>query len=440
MSSKVGAIMSGTRAGALRWRQGKHGRERRGVAAVLAMLYLVLFASLALGFYAQVTTSAQLAGNERRAAEAQVAAESGARFLQFQLNAVNIAGGLTSDQAFSQLYSQLKSRLEGTGNLGGKLLGYTAAAGGNPAEIRIPDGATDYIALRTGGPKFRAVITDAAPKIKVKFIGLSGSPTGGAGISRAFELQFQRAPRHYALIGINGVTMSGSAFTDSYDASKGPYAAATARSMGSIASNGNVTLSNTARVSGDVRYGSASTLSVAPTATITGMSLPMTSTAAYPSVTLPPAGTYTDLGDVNNSGGPPQYVSGGTYVINNLTLSGTAKIIWQGPVKLYIKSSYNVSGSVEITTYQNLPVNRQLYFLPTCTTATWSGTNVCVGDLYAPDTDFTVSGGVQKMGRIVAKSINNSSTGGMHYDESLPAPNNQISFTPVADSYLEVRP
>jgi hypothetical protein len=409
------------------------------VAAVLAMLYLVLFASLALGFYAQVTASAQISGNERRAAEAQIAAESGARFFQFHLNAVNIAGGLSSDQAFAQLYSQLKSRLEGTGNLGGKLLGYTPGAAGVPAEIRVPDAATDYVSLKAGGPRFRAVITDAAPRVKVKFVGLSGSPTGGAGISRAFELQFQRAPRHYALIGINGVTMSGGAFTDSYDATKGAYAAATARSMGSIASNGNVTLSNTAKVCGDVRYGAAATLSVAPTALITGMSLPMTSTAAYPSVTLPPAGTYTDLGDVNSSSGT-QYVAGGTYVINNLTLSGTAKIVWQGPVKLYIKAGYNVSGDVQISSYQNLPVNRQLYFLPTCTTASWSGTNVCVGDLYAPDTDFTVTGSVQKMGRIVARSINNSSSGGMHYDESLPAPNDQISYTPVANTYLEVRP
>jgi hypothetical protein len=403
------------------------------------MLYLVLFAALALGFYAQVATSAQLSGNERRAAEAQIAAESGARFFQFHLNAVNIAGGLTSDQAFAQLYSQLRSRLEGTGNMGGKLVGYTAGSGGVPAEIRIPNAATEYIYLNAGGPRFRAVITDAAPRVKVKFIGLSGSPTGGGGISRAFELQFQRAPRHYALIGINGVTMSGAAFTDSYNATQGAYSAATASSNGSIGSNGNVTLSNTAKVNGDVRYGASSTLSVAPSAVITGMSLPMTSTAAYPSVTLPPAGTYTDLGDVNNSSGT-SYVSGGTYVINNLTLSGTAKIVWQGPVKLYIKSSYNVSGSVEINTYQNLPVNRQLFFLPTCANATWTGTNVCVGDLYAPDTNFTVGGSVVKMGRIVAKSINNSSTGGMHYDESLPAPNDQISYTPVANTYLEVRP
>ena len=409
------------------------------MASVLAMIYLVLFAALALGFYAQVTANAQLSGNQRRAAEAQIAAEAGARFLQFHLNAVNIPGGLTADQAFSQLHSQLKSRLEGAGNLGDKLLGFTAGASGVPGQIRIPNNSNEYITLTPGGGAFRAVITDAWPRIKVKYTGIAGGPASGFAIARAFELQYQRAPRHYALIGINGITMSGYAYTDSYDATKGAYAPASAGSLGSIASNGPVTLSDYAKVKGDVRYGSLATLSVAPTAQISGMSLPMTSTQAYPSVTMPPSGTYTEIGDVNNSSGT-QYVAGGTYVIDNLTLSGTARIVWQGPVKLYIKNSYKVSDDVSISTYNNLPINRQLYFLPTCKTASWSGTNVCVGDLYAPDTDFTVSGSVVKMGRIVAKSINNSSSGGMHYDESLPAPNEQISSTPVANTYIEVAP
>lgn len=400
------------------------------------MLYLVIFAALALGFVSSVQMASQISGNERRAAEAQVAAESGARFLQYHLNAVNIPGGLTNDQAFAQLHSQLKSRLEGTGNLGGKTIGFTPAAGGVPGQIRIPNLATDSISLASGGPAFRAVITDANPRLKVKFVGKSGN---NSVLARAFELQYQRAPRHYALIGINSITMSGSAFTDSYDASKGAYSAATARALGSIGSNGPVTLNNTAKVNGDVRYGVAAGLTVAPTAVITGMSLPVPGPVAFPSVTLPPAGTYTDLGDVSNSSGT-QTVAGGTYLIDDLTLSGTAKIVWQGPVKLYIKGSYNVSGSVEISTYQNLPVNRQIYFLPSCTTATWTGTNICTGDLYAPDTDFTISGSVEKRGRVIARSINNSSSGGMHYDESLPAPHGQITFSPVASTYLEVQP
>ena len=284
------------------------------------------------------------------------------------------------------------------------------------------------------------VITDASPKLDVKVVGTSGNGR----VTRAVQLQFQRAPKPYALVGINSLTLSGTAFSDSYDATKGDatkvgrYAAASARAGGSMASNGNVTLSNTAKVNGDVRYGSGSTLTVAPTATINGLAAPVTSTPSFPSVTLP--ATYTDLGDVTQSSGTMS-IAGGTYLINRLNLSATAKVIWTGPVKLYIKTSYSVTGTVSISTYDNLPANRQIFFLPTCTTATWGGTNVSVGELYAPDTDFVIKDSVEMMGRVIAKSIANSSSGGMHYDESLAAPGAlPISYSPVVMSYLEVTP
>lgn len=409
--------------------------RRRGVVSLLAMLYLVVFAALALGFYATVSISAQLSANEVRGAEAQQAAESAFQFVRYHLNAVNIPGGLTPNQAFEELHMQLEARLEGKGNLGTKQLGYRPTAPGVPGEIRIPDLATDRIELLPNGPGFRAIITDGAPNITVKFIGSAGR--GAA--ARAVSMLFQRAPKPYVLVGVNGVTLGNAAFTDSYDSSKGAYDPTKAGFHGSIGSNGNVTINDTARVNGDLRYGAAATYSKAPGAVVNGMAYPVTSPIAYESVTLPPAGTYTDLGDINNSSGTST-VAGGTYVIDNLTLSGTARVVWTGPVKLYIRYSYQISGNVSISAYQNLPVNRQLYFLPTCTTASWSGTSVCVGDLYAPDTNFTVSGGVEKFGRIIAKSINNTSTGGMHYDESLPAPAGQISYRPVANSYLEVNP
>ena len=407
--------------------------RRRGVTSVLAMLYLLLFSALALGFYAQTNLSVQIARGEFKSGEAQVATESGLRFIRFHLSAVNIPITFTAAAQFEELYMQLGDRLEGHPNLGPRLVGYTAAAAGKPAVIRIPD--SGHIPAAPNGARFRVVITDASPKLDVKVI---GSAAGGQ-VERAVRMEYERAPKPYVLVGINSLTLGSSAYTDSYDATKGPYAAATAKANGSVGSNGSVTLNNTAKVNGDVRYGVSSTLTVAPTAVINGRRAPVHTPAVFPSVTLPPAGTYTDLGDVNNSGGISS-PAGGTYVINNLTLSGTAQVHWQGPVKLYIRNSYNVSGDVVIKTFNNLPANRQIFFLPTCTNATWSGTNECVGDLYAPDTNFTVSGSVKKFGRIIAKTINNTSSGGMHYDESLTSNNSAISFTPLPNSYLEVAP
>src|SRR5678815_1184344 len=55
-------------------------RARHGIASLLAMLYLVLFSVLALGFYTQVTMSAQCSASERRTMEALTAAQSGVHF------------------------------------------------------------------------------------------------------------------------------------------------------------------------------------------------------------------------------------------------------------------------------------------------------------------------------------------------------------------------
>ena len=64
--------------------------RRRGVACVLAMLFLVLFTTMSLGFYASTTMSAQVAANEDRVFTARVSAESGMEFMKYQLSRVSI--------------------------------------------------------------------------------------------------------------------------------------------------------------------------------------------------------------------------------------------------------------------------------------------------------------------------------------------------------------
>jgi hypothetical protein len=395
------------------------------------MLFLVLFAVLAIGFIEAEMINVQISRNEKTGQQALTAADSGMSFIRYHLSAMTLPPGTDSTNLLARVAAKLGSALNTTGNMGGA----TVAVVNNQIDIPSASGWITHDPLNMG--RFRVTIKQSGTTLIVQSHGTSGSQ----GLLRGTQLNFVPAPRPYALMGLNSMTLSGSAFTDSYDATKGAYSAATAKHGGSIGSNGNITLNNTAKVDGEVRYGAGASTSIAPTATVTGVIAPMRSPVTYASVTLPPAGTYTDLGDVTMSSGT-MTVPAGTYVINKLTLSGTAAtfptINWNGPVKLYIKTSYSVTGKVIINTYQNLPVNRQLYFLPTCTTATWTGSNVCVGDLYAPDTDFTVGGTVEKFGRVIAKSITNSSSKGMHYDESLPAPNGQMSYSPDLDTYLEI--
>ena len=58
-------------------RSARFPRARRGMAALIAMLYLVLFSVMAMGFYAAVTTTTQIAHSDQKIAKAYLAAESG---------------------------------------------------------------------------------------------------------------------------------------------------------------------------------------------------------------------------------------------------------------------------------------------------------------------------------------------------------------------------
>src|SRR6266513_2730713 len=90
---------------------------RRGMTAVLAMLYLTLMASLALGFYSASNTAVLVSTNEQRVEKAHLAAESGLDFARFNLSRVSIPAKAAISKHFSLMTDQMATRLNGTGNL-----------------------------------------------------------------------------------------------------------------------------------------------------------------------------------------------------------------------------------------------------------------------------------------------------------------------------------
>jgi len=109
---------------------------RRGMTSLLAMLYLVLFSAMAIGFYAQTTVASQLSTGERRLHEAQLAAEAGLSFIKYHLSALDVPH-LPRDQRLEEIYMQLAGRLDGTGNLAGGNVGYDATN----YRLEIPEGS-----------------------------------------------------------------------------------------------------------------------------------------------------------------------------------------------------------------------------------------------------------------------------------------------------------
>jgi len=154
---------------------------RRGIASVLAMLYLVIFGALAVGFYATVNMAAQVASNERRSASAQLATESGLAFTRYQLSRLDLPQNLSGDDQFNEMYIQLGARLNRSGNLGGGVVTY------GPTVLAFPDaGSVKLDAVGERG--FRVNLSRAGDRLVARVTGRDESGR----IARAVEVSFEK--------------------------------------------------------------------------------------------------------------------------------------------------------------------------------------------------------------------------------------------------------
>jgi hypothetical protein len=155
---------------------------RRGIASLLAMLYLVIFATLALGFYAAVTTASQLAHNDERSLNAQVAAESGLQFIQYELTRVRVPGIANGQEMLKEVHKDLLAQQSASDNVAGRGIALTGGT------IQFPAGFGDFIPLDAGGAGFRGEISDAGDGwIRVKVHGRYR----GTVITRAIVMHFE---------------------------------------------------------------------------------------------------------------------------------------------------------------------------------------------------------------------------------------------------------
>ena len=179
------------------------------MASLLAMLYLVIFAAMALGFYAQATVSSQVATSELRTHEAQLAADAGLAFIKYHLSALDVPF-LPPNRLMEEISMQLAGRLDGTPNLGGTsgTVGYDDVR----LRIEIPGGRDNYV-LVPGGSGFKVFIdmnTDRT--LKVSSVGRYGAVTNGVG--RAVEVTYRPDQRPapllaYGIAGRGPVTVAG---------------------------------------------------------------------------------------------------------------------------------------------------------------------------------------------------------------------------------------
>jgi hypothetical protein len=155
---------------------------------MLSMLFLVLFSTLAVGFYSSTNMTVQTAENDRRVALAQMAAECGMDLMRYQLAHVLIPPNTPSNQVIGALAGQLSANLNGTRNMGGESVGLVNNV------IYIPATQSHTLALDALGlQRFRIAITAWGSDVVVKSTGsYGGTVSGGAVVSvnRSITMDF----------------------------------------------------------------------------------------------------------------------------------------------------------------------------------------------------------------------------------------------------------
>lgn len=231
--------------------------RRAAMAALLAMLYLALIASLAVGFYASSNSNNLVSENEKRTGLSLAACESGMEFMNYQLEQVTVPHFDTPAAAFQKVYTQLQNQLDHTANLGGKKISFDGTY------IRIP-GNDSYIRTGNGG-EFKVTIENLKASIRVKVIGRNGDSLAKRAIRMEFNLAQNASNIFYFGVASRGSiqTEGSSRITGATDPTKG--------SVLSVSSSANPIVINGKEVSGDISVANpAATVTVGPGAIVGG--------------------------------------------------------------------------------------------------------------------------------------------------------------------------
>jgi hypothetical protein len=156
------------------------------------MLFLVLFSTLAIGFYSASSMSAQIARNEQSMALAQAGADAGMQYLRYQFNQMTIPPNppdlLTA--AANALGPSTGQGLNGTSLMNGGSVTVTNGA------IYIPS-ATGWTNVDpNAGTKFRAMIVASGQFLVCTVDGAGPSGT----IMKGIQLKYQTAPKAGAIL------------------------------------------------------------------------------------------------------------------------------------------------------------------------------------------------------------------------------------------------
>ncbi|HEX8522928.1 MAG TPA: pilus assembly protein TadG-related protein [Tepidisphaeraceae bacterium] len=242
------------------------------------------------------------------------------------------------------------------------------------------------------------------------------------------------SPIQYAAVGIDFIKMSGNA-TDSYISNGGsvpPY-------LGSIASNGDITLTGNSMVHGDAHPGVGKNITGADH--VSGNTSPLGAPLNFSPINPGSIRTNNDNfritpmtavsnGNFSLTNSQSATFPAGNYYFKNFWTTAQSTINITGPVTIYCYGSFSMAGKAVVA--GNLPGNLKIVMVTAADgsmpgSLSISGDTALYADIYAPLSPVSVTGGGDIYGSIVGKSLSMSGNGALHYDLSL-ANNGRIAL------------
>lgn len=460
-------------------RHGRRNSRRRGLASLMSMMYLVLMSTLAVGFYAATSMSAQIARNERMLSQAESAADGGMQFIRYQLGQMTIPANTTPSGLMDAVALALAPQLNGSPNMNGHTVQNTGGI------IYIP-AVNDWTMVDPAvGTKFRAEISQSGQFVVVTVDGASASGS----VMKAIQLQYQKAPKAGAILDY-GVATEGTLATGGATLIQGQ----TDPTKGSVLS-ANMTSSTPISIGGRGITGDASVVN--PSATISGSPIGGTSNPVtilqhehigVPAPTFPTVDTsvftqyattpYDGSGTCNNCYVPPNtnpsFSGGGTingvmYIqapnqvsfrgnttINGVIVSDTGT----GSAPFSVSNTISIAGNVTATPIEQLSPSNPAYnanlvkltgsfmLTPNFNVSITGNFGSVSGSIVAGEINMTgnatgiVQGSVITMQDVPMTlnghaSITISSTGTSNYPSGMSFGN---AYTPLPGTYIEVTP
>ena len=256
------------------------------------------------------------------------------------------------------------------------------------------------------------------------------------------------------IVGIDSLSMIGTAETDSYNSSEGAYDPNDHYDNGDIASNGVISLTGTVDVNGSLHTGPDGDLDAGSNTTITGDEFPFPEDLEYPPVDASPYASsnyntlIADLENVPSNKEPykpathdllvganidfalpgiedPRVPAGTTvvrYHFHNVTIHGTADITVGQNVEVYVTGSMDVAGNIGPAPASGSPADFKILVDGGGTikiTGQGNQNNYFGAVLYAPEAPITIGGNTDFYGAVIGKSLDIQGTAGIHYDEAL---------------------